>query len=350
MAGQKQFAGVYWAEDGRSSDVPEPVLRRHTPEDTQASDALFAVHLTDASFTGTESCQPHTEFILPCRGVADDVDISSSSGSTAGGSNFTEIDLCPASPGAAMNAWLELASTPSAGDVLHDGHRAAVGGDAAVCRAGHVRVVAEPLARVAAGRVRPRDSGRILGRRELVPDLTLAGGTDLSDGGSHGRGTTHAHGGVLRCETQKPTLPRNSRHFGPRGHHARRDHAIQRPAVPQKPYSTRFCVRPCHCDEAHFVCTAPLLAAACQRRQWRVLVADEAGGPGGAGAVCRGDQDGVALSSPAHRGLLRRGLAVTFTSLCGHGVHASRRPGKSASEPDRAEGTELEQGEADAEQ
>ncbi|GMF33921.1 unnamed protein product [Phytophthora fragariaefolia] len=57
------------------------------------------------------------EFILPCRGVADDVDISSSSGSatfTADASSFTEIDLCPATPGAAMNAWLELKATPSA--------------------------------------------------------------------------------------------------------------------------------------------------------------------------------------------------------------------------------------------
>ncbi|KAE9179421.1 hypothetical protein PF004_g25166 [Phytophthora fragariae] len=117
MAGQKQFAGVYWAEDGRSMAVPEPVVRRHTPEDTQASDALFAVHLTDASFTGTESCQPHVEFILPCRGVADNVDVSSSSGSasfTANSSSFTEIDLCSATPGAAMNAWLELESTPAA--------------------------------------------------------------------------------------------------------------------------------------------------------------------------------------------------------------------------------------------
>lgn len=118
MTGQKQFAGVYWAEDGRSMAVPEPVVRRHTPEDTQASDALFAVHLTDASFTGTESCQPHVEFILPCRGVADDVDVSSSSRSTsftANSSSFTEIDLCSATPGAAMNAWLELESTPAAG-------------------------------------------------------------------------------------------------------------------------------------------------------------------------------------------------------------------------------------------
>uniref|UniRef100_H3GLS9 Protein kinase domain-containing protein n=1 Tax=Phytophthora ramorum TaxID=164328 RepID=H3GLS9_PHYRM len=118
MDTQTQFAGVFWAQDGRSTSVPEPVLRRHSPPATQPTDSLFAVHLTDASFTGTDSCQPLTNFILPCRGVADDVDISSRSGSasfTANSSSFTEMDLCPATEGAAMNAWLELQSVPSPG-------------------------------------------------------------------------------------------------------------------------------------------------------------------------------------------------------------------------------------------
>ncbi|KAG1690044.1 hypothetical protein DVH05_001762 [Phytophthora capsici] len=116
MAGQNQFSGVYWAEDGRSSSLPEPVVRRHTPVGTEPSKALFAIHLSDATFTGTDSCQPNMNFILPCRGVADDVDVTSSSGSisfTANISSFTEVDLCPASQGAAMNAWLELQSVPS---------------------------------------------------------------------------------------------------------------------------------------------------------------------------------------------------------------------------------------------
>ncbi|KAG3053979.1 hypothetical protein PC121_g16515 [Phytophthora cactorum] len=116
MDGQNQFAGVFWAEDGRSTSVPEPVLRRHTPVDTEPSEALFAVHMSESIFTGTESCQPHTNFILPCRGVAEDVAITSNSGRgsfTANGSSFTEVDLCPASQGAAMNAWLELQSVPS---------------------------------------------------------------------------------------------------------------------------------------------------------------------------------------------------------------------------------------------
>ncbi|KAG2921184.1 hypothetical protein PC117_g16310 [Phytophthora cactorum] len=116
MDEQNQFAGVFWAEDGRSTSVPEPVLRRHTPVDTEPSEALFAVHMSESIFTGTESCQPHTNFILPCRGVAEDVAITSNSGRgsfTANGSSFTEVDLCPASQGAAMNAWLELQSVPS---------------------------------------------------------------------------------------------------------------------------------------------------------------------------------------------------------------------------------------------
>ncbi|KAG7377191.1 hypothetical protein PHYPSEUDO_012043 [Phytophthora pseudosyringae] len=118
MDGQKQVAGAYWAEDGRSTSVPEPVLRRHTAVGAEPSRALFAIHLSDASFTGTESCQPHMNFILPCRGVADDVAVMSSSGSvsfTANSSSFTEVDLCPASQGAAMNAWLKLQSVPSPG-------------------------------------------------------------------------------------------------------------------------------------------------------------------------------------------------------------------------------------------
>ncbi|OWZ22180.1 Protein kinase [Phytophthora megakarya] len=115
MAEQKQFSGVYWAEDGRSTRIPEPVLRRHSAVDTEASASLFAVHLSDATFVGTDSCQPHTDFILPCRGVTDEVEITSSSGSVSftASSNFTEVDLCPAAHGAAMNAWLELVSAPS---------------------------------------------------------------------------------------------------------------------------------------------------------------------------------------------------------------------------------------------
>ncbi|POM59048.1 Protein kinase [Phytophthora palmivora] len=116
MDGQKQFTGVYWSEDGRSTSVPEPVLRRHTSEDTEASQSLFAVHLSEASFSGMESCQPHTDFILPCRGVANEVEITSSSGSvsfTANSSSFTEVDLCTPAHGTAMNAWLDLESTPS---------------------------------------------------------------------------------------------------------------------------------------------------------------------------------------------------------------------------------------------
>jgi mitogen-activated protein kinase kinase kinase 7 len=118
MDGQEEFSGVFWAEDGRSISIPEPVLRRHTPVDAAASASLFAVHLTDASFTGAESCLPHTNFILPCRGVADNVVISSSSGTnsvTTTSSTYTEVDLCPATQGAAMNAWLELESVPSPG-------------------------------------------------------------------------------------------------------------------------------------------------------------------------------------------------------------------------------------------
>ncbi|RLN95425.1 hypothetical protein BBJ28_00003486 [Nothophytophthora sp. Chile5] len=118
MSGQEQFPGVFWAEDGRSSAVPEPVLRRHTPVATAADQTLFAVHLTALSFTGTESCLPNGEFILPCRGIADDVEISSSSSasvSSSGNSSSSgeEIDLCTAAPGATMTAWLELTAVPS---------------------------------------------------------------------------------------------------------------------------------------------------------------------------------------------------------------------------------------------
>ncbi|KAG7380731.1 hypothetical protein PHYBOEH_011334 [Phytophthora boehmeriae] len=114
MQDQQQFSGVFWAQDGRSMSVPEPVLRRHTSVDTAAEDSLFAVHLTENSFTGTESCQVHGEFILPCRGIPDEVTLASGSNSVASSSSFAEIDLCPAAAGAAMNAWLELEAVPSA--------------------------------------------------------------------------------------------------------------------------------------------------------------------------------------------------------------------------------------------
>ncbi|CAH0480089.1 unnamed protein product [Peronospora belbahrii] len=116
MDGQNQATGVFWAEDGRSTSVPEPVLRRHTAVGVEASQSLFAVHLSEATFTGLESCQPHMNFILPCRGVADNVNVVSYSGntsSTANSSSFTEVNLCLPSHGVMMNTWLRMESLPS---------------------------------------------------------------------------------------------------------------------------------------------------------------------------------------------------------------------------------------------
>uniref|UniRef100_A0AAV1UQX9 Protein kinase domain-containing protein n=1 Tax=Peronospora matthiolae TaxID=2874970 RepID=A0AAV1UQX9_9STRA len=117
MGGQEQVKSVVWAEDGRSTSVPAPVLRRHTAVGTEASRSLFAVHLSEAIFTGTESCQPYTDFIVPCRGMADNVRVMRSSDSISfidNSSSLLKADLCPASHGALMDAWLKLESMPSA--------------------------------------------------------------------------------------------------------------------------------------------------------------------------------------------------------------------------------------------
>ncbi|CAI5715984.1 unnamed protein product [Hyaloperonospora brassicae] len=117
MEDQEQVTGVLWAEDGCSTNVPEPVLRRHTAVETAANRSLFAVHLSNAVFTGAESCQPYTDFILPCRGMADDERaVRSSEGLSFidDSGSFAKADLCPASHGALMDAWLKMESAPSA--------------------------------------------------------------------------------------------------------------------------------------------------------------------------------------------------------------------------------------------
>ncbi|KAI9905980.1 hypothetical protein PsorP6_014301 [Peronosclerospora sorghi] len=108
MDGHEQVAGVYWAEDGRSASVPEPVVRRHTSLDTDASESLFAIHLSATAFTGLESCEPETNFILPCRGMDETLRLG-----TANASRQMEINVCPPVYGAAMDAWLRVLAEPS---------------------------------------------------------------------------------------------------------------------------------------------------------------------------------------------------------------------------------------------
>ncbi|KAL7681401.1 putative protein kinase [Plasmopara halstedii] len=107
MDGQDQVSGVYYAQDGRSPSIPNPIIRRHTSIHTNVNQSLFAIHLSDISFLGLKSCEPYTNFIVPCRGIEN---------SNLPFENTTitnDIILCPATYGVTMTLWLQLTSMPS---------------------------------------------------------------------------------------------------------------------------------------------------------------------------------------------------------------------------------------------
>lgn len=88
--------GVYWAADGQSSDIPNPVLRRHSNGSSSNKYDLYAIHLTSSVFTGSGTCEVHGNFIIPCRARAD-----------------SDIDFCVPSQSATVDAWLRLLAAPS---------------------------------------------------------------------------------------------------------------------------------------------------------------------------------------------------------------------------------------------
>lgn len=87
-------SSVYWAEDGQSPEVPNPVIRLHSMKDV-SKHVLYAIHLSDEEFQDQSSCKLQNNFILPCQEKKE-----------------TDIDFCVPAPGSTLDAWLRLVATP----------------------------------------------------------------------------------------------------------------------------------------------------------------------------------------------------------------------------------------------
>ncbi|TMW66793.1 hypothetical protein Poli38472_014105 [Pythium oligandrum] len=88
--------GVFWAEDGQNTAVPDPILRRHSDNATSKYN-LYAIHLSNEAFLGSGSCKERGDFIIPCRDRTD-----------------ADIDYCAATFGSTVDAWLRLTAVPPA--------------------------------------------------------------------------------------------------------------------------------------------------------------------------------------------------------------------------------------------
>ncbi|DAZ94041.1 TPA: hypothetical protein N0F65_001472, partial [Lagenidium giganteum] len=87
-------AGVYWAEDDQSFEVPNTIVRVHSRPNS-SRDTLYAIHLTTDDFIDQSSCKPTNNFIVPCQEKKE-----------------TDIDFCVPALGSTVDAWLRIVAMP----------------------------------------------------------------------------------------------------------------------------------------------------------------------------------------------------------------------------------------------